>query len=1453
MQITKRFLLIITSSLLFISSFLWFGNNEAEAAYVYLEYQLPDPVGDSIRINSKDQYSTVANWIKNKPSNHTGWSAVLFRYNAEATTIYDGKETNWWPVAPDGKYSTQDGFEGVTYPVSMFKDKIIAEHGQEMYDRLVAIGLRFDVKSGQSVKDYQEYNHDSRTQFSNPKTGDLGFLYYENNVTVYLEYYYDGSTPTDPTEPGVEEPEPEPDPDSNIPPIAIIDTLYPSYKMGDRVIYYGSDSYDPDAEPDAQGNIENNGIRGYTWQVDKTAITEDEDRGEEGRTYSLYYMKEGYFDMGLRVRDSDGATDETNHTVQITPPTIEAKILASGTLKENRHVILESEIDTPEKFPLIPEKTVWTIKPLDGQEDSICVREIEDCQQIQTITGVQKLDVLFKKDETYEISLHVENTAGYTYDTKKVYTPDGYSDPYLFIAEDELPKANFATVQTTYRDIDNNNMATIKLTDKSVSNDDMIAKRIWSIRFDSDNDEDFSDEGEPTVIDSSNKTYLEYDVGHVGKYEIFLETVEEFAQPTLEEFVTPEDRKRDDTSDILIEKRIVNVDNLAPVVGYDITKKRIVDLNIAVGESTTGDINAIESKINEILAPRLNKEGVKLNLHLENAKLKKDEQDRQLLTEVFDNAGRLGAELYIYHDDVNIYLEATFYPDSAFGDRGLQPSYFDWGRYTTVNGAKVDFNSNFAKNIGRGSTNGFSEIFTTTIVLAPIRHKNIEVDFDEFRFVAYRGSGSGGYINERKYEVPIYTATADDYIGKNLLTEYSDINLQRSDDAHRYPQSVSVGYTTSRGYENATSFINDNIFSRVGSVSNLVTVKYNPWITIPNEVYGYMSLSGAYGGVTRFYSNYGLVDVTPLFRGNLQMRDNAKFTFRVNPVDLGRSLFASVYDDRDDPEYEVVYLDSTITDPVKMNLIQGGDYTFFAAVEDNEIGNYGLNYIKNTLSKAPYFVGLGTNTNKTQFESLINGNQNKGTFINNTNLDTSIDQLGDYILEVLNLKQPINNEIYITLDEEINYKTTYLDAENDPKFAEKWKYDHNPDVFENNQGQIEDNMVYQEKPITKFTKVGRYQPYFTAQDDPLERFAEMGLDPSKFEEYRKWAKDADNWYIYVHRKPVAYFEPYMLNTTGQITIYDKSYDLDKQSLSERGIKEKRWSYRKVGATDWTVGKPTVLDKTSAWEIRQIVTDYQGASAEYIARVNAVTKLPNTPPIAKIVVKSIHYIGDEILVTNESSDPDGDVLTYTYQVTNPIGQIETINQSDSRIDSNGNLSIVADTHPTDLGNWTFTLTVSDGTETASATASTMVLDQTIQGQVAHTEQWLRNIEKYNIEYPSKSINLDPSVGLVEFLPGERFVLNSSENTENRLVSVESYITESSRNVDYKTLFGTVDLSRKDEQLHAGTLWHESMIERFHDGEVLTFEFVGTFENGWIDTETVQVRIKDDLYWRQHTAY
>lgn len=74
------------------------------------------------------------------------------------------------------------------------------------------------------------------------------------------------------------------------------------------------------------------------------------------------------------------------------------------------------------------------------------------------------------------------------------------------------------------------------------------------------------------------------------------------------------------------------------------------------------------------------------------------------------------------------------------------------------------------------------------------------------------------------------------------------------------------------------------------------------------------------------------------------------------------------------------------------------------------------NIANKLISGTAKFVGLGTATNQSQFQNLISLNNNQGVFYNNSNLDTAINNLADYI--IANTHQPDRSfKNYIVISE----------------------------------------------------------------------------------------------------------------------------------------------------------------------------------------------------------------------------------------------------------------------------------------------------------------------------------------------------------------------------------------------------------------------------------------------------
>ncbi|MBF7084365.1 PKD domain-containing protein [Desulfallas sp. Bu1-1] len=129
------------------------------------------------------------------------------------------------------------------------------------------------------------------------------------------------------------------------------------------------------------------------------------------------------------------------------------------------------------------------------------------------------------------------------------------------------------------------------------------------------------------------------------------------------------------------------------------------------------------------------------------------------------------------------------------------------------------------------------------------------------------------------------------------------------------------------------------------------------------------------------------------------------------------------------------------------------------------------------------FSVLGSAANQSQATSIIARNDGQGTFILNTNRNTTMQQLTTYIINKLNsLYPPVEN--YVLLNEEVYYKTYYNDLENDPKMAERWKYSHNPAYFENSLGEASFNGQWLPGPVYRFDKTGKFVVTFQARDNP---------------------------------------------------------------------------------------------------------------------------------------------------------------------------------------------------------------------------------------------------------------------------------------------------------------------------------------------------------------------------------
>lgn len=296
------------------------------------------------------------------------------------------------------------------------------------------------------------------------------------------------------------------------------------------------------------------------------------------------------------------------------------------------------------------------------------------------------------------------------------------------------------------------------------------------------------------------------------------------------------------------------------------------------------------------------------------------------------------------------------------------------------------------------------------------------------------------------------------------------------------------------------------------------------------------------------------------------------------------------------------------------------------------------------------FSVMGTSANQAQANSIIAKNDGNGIFVNNTNMANAMQQIAVYIINKVNTAfGGIDN--YVLLNEEVSYKTYYEDYESDPKFAERWIYDHDHTYFENSLGQAPYHNQYIPGPVYRFDQVGHFKTRFAARDNPV-------ATDDRFDEYRLWSyMSTDHLDLYVHRRPVGTFT-FQLTPSGNnynitFPVVD-AYDLDHLSKPGKGITEHKWQWRLADSDTWNSGQPSVLAKDQDYLIRYQVTDLEGARSYPQVRL-VTTRNYNLPPVAQFTVTPNPVVVNKTFeITDTSFDPNGTPITIREWRVRPPG-------------------------------------------------------------------------------------------------------------------------------------------------------------------------------------------------------
>lgn len=299
---------------------------------------------------------------------------------------------------------------------------------------------------------------------------------------------------------------------------------------------------------------------------------------------------------------------------------------------------------------------------------------------------------------------------------------------------------------------------------------------------------------------------------------------------------------------------------------------------------------------------------------------------------------------------------------------------------------------------------------------------------------------------------------------------------------------------------------------------------------------------------------------------------------------------------------------------------------YFLNLADGNIADLGHPLGAKMAAEDVAYVGMGKPTDQAQVNNFLATEKLDGIFIDNSNLDASINAAVDYIIK--NTSRDGNRKESILIrGEQVEYNWYSDDAERDKIIGERWRFDHtNPNYFENGNGTDSRSGQTLAAPITTFDRKGQYSGFYQVQDQPKN-------DPN-FSNYNLWTLDYPETLL-VHDRPIAFF--YLnVQVDGSYTLGDWSYDPDHTSRGDKGLVSRKWQYKEVGSNQWLDGIPTSpIDPAKKYVVQLTVKDMEGAWSLPYSRVMAYIPMTLT------------------LALNPTTLPASESTTATVTVNSPV--------------------------------------------------------------------------------------------------------------------------------------------------------------------------------------------------------
>lgn len=1068
-------------------------------------------------------------------------------------------------------------------------------------------------------------------------------------------------------------PIPTPTPSLNNPP-AVRLSAPSSVKVGENFSVYAY-ANDPDGDE-----------LDYDWSYTPATGTMSERYGQ--LSYDIAYANSNKL-VEVHVYDGEeGAID--NQIIHVLEPTVDARMQIGGMLKVNRKVTVKDVSDTPDQCPITIR--TWSITPVTSS--GTVVADIKHSGDWISETE----DVLFKKAGQYKVTLYLRNSAGYEDIAEKIITiaPDlapianASSLSTLYRNPDNSNKVTLEINNLSYSP-DWDNISTLRLYRKYDSNNngnfdehswvsiykganrDVIVETLTDVgkyRYRIEVNEDFYSNTIPGFISSDEYKNSSYEWGieviniqpniqielkdkksvnvlfNVGtnKYDMALinSKINSIVTPALLAqnidftFNIVEHRNNDLENPIFKNKLHVffydYINKAYDLYYFDVMQKQYTNAYLQIPDLMANDayFNAVvdlEGNVYTLYSPEAYAPAYKLKKNGQDVPFEPGQYYFYSLGMDVDRIGNVymggGSYFYYYDKAVNQIKRLT-----SLGALNIQSAYirrikagYDKAYIQLeLGGGEHLIEYDLASNTFKYIVSNISGSFAWCI--APNGNIYYQTGYSEAHYNAndvytlfaqiFEYNIKTGLKKQLPESYPAYSGNLNN-VPQTTTNFTADFNNLLVFGRSIYDNGTRVEYNTESGISRAVTSISNMAFN------TLYGAKYD---------YAYILDNGAHweGFQYKLYNSntFTVIETYP----------NSKYTYNNSSPQIVLAKYPPAY------ELSLFSLSDAIPDQWNSNTDNYCVNIFDEKLSDIETDEGCNKVLSKTLNNNLCFVGMGTAANSQQINNLINKNDNNGIFIDNSNIDTAMNQLKNYILGRVEQDDSVITK-YVLLDEELDITANYDDYENDPQLAIRYSYNHDPGYFDNTLGFAENMGVYMTSPLLSFSKSGKYEMNISVRDNPK--------NSTEFDNYRLWSYP-HNMVLFVHRKPIPIFTVSLTkNGANYNTVYtENSYDLDHTSRPDKGIVQKIWYYREETSSTWIAGKlPSTIPANKTYFVKLEVMDmeYVWASSVQVVSSNEI----NHKPIAQFYfiknpVSRYEHSTIANVVVDTSTDPDGDAIT-----------------------------------------------------------------------------------------------------------------------------------------------------------------------------------------------------------------